>query len=99
MGDKEIEFPLGAAGINRKLELNELEEIRNDAYENAKIYKERTRVFHDKHILRKSFEKGMKVLLYNSRLHLFPGKLRSRWLGPYIVHKVFDYGAVELLRS
>ena len=54
-------------------------------------------MFHDKHIVRKSFEKGMKVLLYNSRLHLFPGKLRSRWSGPFIVNESFDHGAVELI--
>ena len=94
---KKLNFDLEAAGIHRKLELNKLEEIRNDAYENAKIYKERTKVFHDKHIVRKSFEKGMKVLLYNSRLHLFLGKLRSRWSGPFTVHKSFDHGAIELI--
>jgi len=38
----------------------------------------------------------MKVLLYDSRLHLFPGKLRSRWTGPYIVSRIFRYGAVEI---
>ena len=75
---RKLNFHLEVGGINCKIELNELEEIRNDAYENAKIYKDRIRIFHHKHIIRKSFEKGMKVLLYNSRLHLFPGKLRSR---------------------
>ena len=70
--------------------------MRNDAYENAKIYKERMKLNHDKSILRKSFEPGMKVLLYNSRLHLFPGKLRSRWSGPFIVHTVYPHGAVEI---
>nr|GMD63579.1 protein NYNRIN-like [Ipomoea batatas] len=50
-----------------------------DAYENAKIYKERTKYFHDKRILRRSFEPGDQVLLYNSRLKLFLGKLKSRW--------------------
>ena len=54
------------------------------------------KVFHDKHILRKSFTPGQKVLLYNSRLHLFPGKLRSRWSGPFIVRTVFPYGAIEI---
>jgi hypothetical protein len=44
--------------------------------------------------LRRSFEPGQKVLLYNSRLHLFPGKLRSRWTGPFIVHSVFSYGTI-----
>ena len=51
---------------------------------------------HDKNILRKSFEPGQKVLLYNSRLHLFPGKLRSRWTGPFIVRTVYPHGAIEI---
>ena len=76
--------------------MSELEELRNEAYENAKIYKERTKRYHDKSILRKTFEVGQKVLLYNSRLHLFPGKLKSRWTGPYIVKTVYPYGAVEI---
>ena len=73
----------------RKLQLNEFEEIQRDAYKNSRIYKERMKVFHDKQILRKSFEPSQKVLLYNSRLHLCPGKLRSRWTGPFIVKNVF----------
>ena len=62
----------------RKLQLNELEELRNDAYENSRIIKARTKAFHDKRIFRKIFEIGQKVLLYNSHLHLFPGKLKSK---------------------
>ena len=93
---KTFNFYLPLAGNHRKLQLNELDELRNDAYENAKIYKERMKLNHDKSILRKSFEPGMKVLLYNSRLHLFPGKLRSRWSGPFIVHTVYPHGAVEI---
>ena len=80
----------------RKLQINELEEIRNDAYENSKIHKARTKAFHDKMISRKIFEVGQKVLLYNSRLHLFPGKLRSRWSGPFVVRQVHPYGAVDI---
>jgi len=38
----------------------------------------------------------MKLLLYDSRLHLFPGKLRPRWTGPYIVSRIFPYGVVEI---
>ena len=52
---KELNFDLEKAGEIRKLQLNELEEIRNDAYENSKLYKIRTKVFHDQKILRKSF--------------------------------------------
>jgi hypothetical protein len=46
--------------------------------------------------LRRSFELGQKVLLYNSRLHLFPGKLKSRWMGPFIIRTVFSHGAIEI---
>ena len=52
--------------------------------------------FHDKNILRKFFQPGQKVLLYNSRLHIFPGKLRSRWSGPFIVRTVYPHGAIEI---
>ena len=84
------------SGEHRKLQLQELEEIHNDAYESARIYKEKVKVFYDKMISRKEFKVGQKVLLYHSRLHLFPGKLRSRWIGPFIVTNVFPHGAVEI---
>ncbi|KAI3669358.1 hypothetical protein L6452_40591 [Arctium lappa] len=93
---KECNMDLDEAGQHRKLQIQELEEIRNDAYENAQIYKEKTKAFHDNRISRKKFTKGQKVLLYHSRLKLFPGKLRSRWLGPFVVTNVFDHGAVEI---
>ena len=86
---KMFNFNLDKANSLGKLQLNELEEIRRDAYENSRISKERMKVFHDQKILRKSFEPSQKVLLYNSRLHLFPKKLRSRWVGPFIVKNVF----------
>jgi hypothetical protein len=80
----------------RKLQIKELEEIRNDAYENLKIHKARIKEFHDKRILRKTFDVGQKVLFYNSRLHLFPGKLRSRWSGPFIVKHVYPSRAFDI---
>jgi hypothetical protein len=73
-----------------------LEEIQNDAYENARIYKEKTKSLHDRRITRKEFNVGDKVLLYHSRLKLFPRKLRSRWIGPFVVSNVFPYSAVEI---
>ncbi|XP_062103380.1 uncharacterized protein LOC133814437 [Humulus lupulus] len=79
------------------LQLHKLEEIRNEAYESSRIYKEKTKSFHDKHILQKSFVEGQKVLMYPSRLKLFPGKLKSRWLGLLIVTKVFPHGVVKVL--
>ena len=87
---------LTQAGKQRLLQLNELEELRRESYESSRIYKERLKSFHDKSITRKSFEPNQKVLLYSSRLHLFPGKLRSRWTGPFIVKVVHPYGAVEI---
>ncbi|XP_016199663.1 uncharacterized protein LOC107640674 [Arachis ipaensis] len=85
-----------AAGKKRLLQLNELEEFRLEAYENARIYKERAKRWHDKRISPRTFEPGQKVLLFNSRLKIFPGKLRSRWTGPYTITKVSPHGYVEL---
>ena len=76
--------------------MQELKELRNEAYENAMIYKERNRVFHDQHISRKTFEIGQKVLLYHSKFKLFPDKLCSRWIDPFVITNVFHYGAVEI---
>ncbi|XP_062102841.1 uncharacterized protein LOC133813132 [Humulus lupulus] len=78
----------------RKLQLNELAEMRLFAYENAKLYKEKTKRWHDQKIQERVFEKGQKVLLFNSRLKLFPGKLKSRWSGPFTVVEVYPFGAV-----
>ncbi|CAL9012178.1 unnamed protein product [Prunus brigantina] len=93
---KKFNFDMKEDGDARRLQLNELDEMRNDAYESARIYKEKTKAFHDKAIQRKTFEIGEKVLLFNSRLRLFPGKLRSRWYGPFVVTNVFPHGAVEI---
>jgi hypothetical protein len=84
------------AGRNRKLQLCELEELMLDAYESSRIYKEKTKQWHDKHILRKSFEPGQLVLVYDSRFHLFPGKFKSRWFGPFTVQNVWPNGAVQI---
>ncbi len=94
---KRCNLDLDQAGVHRKLQLQELEEIHLEAYENSRIYKEKTKALHDKLIVRKNFVVGQKVLLYNSRLKLMPGKLRSRWEGPFVVTNIFSYGVVELL--
>ena len=85
------------ADEKRMLQLSELEEFCNEAYENAKIYKEKTKAWLDKHISRKEFEEGQRVLLFNSRLKLFPGKLKSQWSGPFIVTQVFPHGGAEIM--
>ncbi|CAN6720957.1 unnamed protein product [Malus baccata var. baccata] len=96
---KAFNLDLDAAGLHRKLQLCELDEIRNEAYENARIYKEKTKAFHDKMIRAKTFSIGQKVLLFNSHLRLFPGKLRSKWVGPFIVTNVFPHGTVQIKSS
>ena len=63
---KSLKFCLPKVGTQRKLQLSELEELRHDAYENSRIYKEKVKTFHDKNILRKTFEHNQKVLMYNS---------------------------------
>nr|XP_016513597.1 PREDICTED: uncharacterized protein LOC107830519 [Nicotiana tabacum] len=87
---------LEAAGEKRLLQLNELDEFRLHSYENAKLYKEITKRWHDKHIKPRHFEPGQQVLLFNSRLKIFPGKIKSRWSSPFKVVRVTLYGAIEL---
>lgn len=83
-------------GDKRILDIHKLEELCHDVYENAIIYKERTKTWNDKRIVRKEFNVGDHVLLFNSRLRLFPGKLHSRWTGPYKVTKVMNSGVVKI---
>ncbi|CAL1355360.1 unnamed protein product [Linum trigynum] len=67
------------------------------AYENTKIYKEKMKSLHDARLKGgKDFQSGEQMLLYNSRLLLFPRKLRSKWSGPYTVNRVFPYKVVEI---
>ena len=91
-----LNFDLKKADIKRLLQLNILEELRMNAYENAKLYKDRTKLWHDKHIVKKEFHEGDLILLYNSRLKLFHGKLKSRWSGPFKVIKVHPYRAIDI---
>nr|XP_016512315.1 PREDICTED: uncharacterized protein LOC107829365 [Nicotiana tabacum] len=93
---KKLNMDGDLAGEKRLLQLNELDEFRLHAYENAKLYKVKTKRWHDKHIQHREFEPGQEVLLFNSRLKLFPGKLKSRWSGPFVVVSVKPHGAVEL---
>ncbi|KAK1411694.1 hypothetical protein QVD17_38254 [Tagetes erecta] len=84
------------AGKERKLSLCELEELRDEAYECASAYKAKTKSIHDAKLRLKKFEKGQRVWLYNSRLKLFRGKLKSKWTGPYLITRVGSYGDIEI---
>ena len=93
---KKLNCDFQAAKEKRLLQMNELEELRNEAYNNAIIYKEKTKRWHDQKILRREFKEGEQVLLYNSGLKLFPRKMKSRWSGPYIAVASTPFGAVTL---
>nr|GEZ47245.1 reverse transcriptase domain-containing protein [Tanacetum cinerariifolium] len=93
---KHTNFDLKTAGDHRKLQLNELSELRDQAYENSLIYKERTKKLHDDKIKNRIFNVGDQVLLYNSRLKIFSGKLKSRWSGPFTISEIYPYGRIIL---
>ncbi|GJQ98978.1 reverse transcriptase domain-containing protein [Tanacetum coccineum] len=82
-----------------KVQLNELNELRDEAYENSLIYKEKTKRIHDSKIKNRVFNVGDRVLLFNSRLKIFSGKLKTRWSGPFTITQVFPYGTIELSQN
>nr|GEX54281.1 reverse transcriptase domain-containing protein [Tanacetum cinerariifolium] len=94
---KHANFDLKTAGDHRKLQLNELSELRDKAYENSLIYKERTKKLHDEKIKNCIFNVGDQVLLFNSRLKIFSGKLKARWSGPFTIAKIYPYGNANLV--
>ena len=96
---KKLNFDFKAAKEERLLQLNKLEEFRNETYDRARIYKDKTKKWHDQIILRTEFKAGDQVLLFNSRQRLFPGKLKSKWSGPYTVVSSTQFGAVTLRTS
>nr|GEX57561.1 reverse transcriptase domain-containing protein [Tanacetum cinerariifolium] len=93
---KQANFDLAVAGDQQKVQLNELNELRDHAYENSLIYKEKTKRIHDFKIKNHVFNVGDRVLLFNSRLKIFSGKLKTYWIGPFTIAKAFPYGTVEI---
>nr|GFD24509.1 reverse transcriptase domain-containing protein [Tanacetum cinerariifolium] len=94
---KHTNFDIRTAGDHRKLQLNKLNELRDQAYENSLIYKERTKKLHDDKIKNRIFNVGDQVLLFNSRLKIFSGKLKSRWSGPFTITEIYPYGTAKLI--
>ncbi|XP_021984820.1 uncharacterized protein LOC110880645 [Helianthus annuus] len=95
---KTVNLNMTEAARKRFFQIHELEELRDATYARSLRIKEKTKVLNDRKLRKvKEFSKGDKVLLYNSRLKLFAGKLKSKWSGPYMVHYVFPYGAVEIM--
>nr|GFA35351.1 reverse transcriptase domain-containing protein [Tanacetum cinerariifolium] len=96
---KQANFDLVVAGDHQKVQLNELNELLDHAYENSLIYKEKTKRIHNSKIKNRVFNVGDRVLLFNSRLKIFSGKLKTRWSRPFTITKVFPYGTVELSQA
>ena len=96
MGFRQLNYDPILAGKTRLLKLSSLDEWRNEAYENARLFKEKVKRWHDKRILKREFNVGDKVLLYRSRLRFFAGKLLSKWEGPFIVEEVYHSGAIKI---
>nr|GEY82539.1 reverse transcriptase domain-containing protein [Tanacetum cinerariifolium] len=94
---KHANFDLKTTGDHWKLQLNELSELRDQAYENSLIYKERTKKLHDDKIKNRIFNVGDQVLLFNFRLKIFSGKLKSRWSGPFTISEIYPYGTANLI--
>nr|GEZ35524.1 reverse transcriptase domain-containing protein [Tanacetum cinerariifolium] len=92
-------FDLKTVGDHRKLQLNELSELLDQAYENFLIYKERTKKLHDIKIKNRIFNIGHQVLLFNSRLKIFSRKLKSRWLGSFTIVEVYPYRTAKLVHA
>nr|GEW74841.1 hypothetical protein [Tanacetum cinerariifolium] len=90
-------FDLKTASDHRKLQLNELNEPHDQAYENSLIYKERNKKLYDDKIKNRIFNVGDQVLLFNSRLKIFSGKLKSRWSDPFTISKIYPYGTAKLI--
>ena len=93
---KKLNCDFQATKEKRLLQMNELEELRNEAYDNARIYKDKTKKWHDQKILMREFNARELVPLYNSKLKLFLGKLKSKWSGPYSIVTSTPFGAVTL---
>jgi hypothetical protein len=93
---RELNRDFKLAGEKRLLDLSSLDEWRNEAYENARLFKEKVKQWHDKRILKREFHVGEKVLLYRSHLRFFARKLLSKWEGPHVIVEVYRSGAIKI---
>nr|GEY23225.1 reverse transcriptase domain-containing protein [Tanacetum cinerariifolium] len=82
-----------------KVQLNKLNELHDQAYENSLIYKEKTKKIHESKIKNRVFNVGDRALLFNSHLKIFLGKLKTRWTRPFTIAHVFPYGTIELSQA
>jgi hypothetical protein len=78
------------------LDLSSFDEWRSEAYENARLFKEKVEQWHDRRTLKREFHVGEKVLLYRSHLRFFAGKLLSKWEGPFIIEEVYRSSEIKI---
>ena len=88
---KELNYDFKLAGEKRLFDISSLDEWRTQAYENAKLFKEKVKRWHDKRIQKREFKDGEYVLLQNSRFRFSAGKFLSKWEGPYVIEEVYQY--------
>ncbi|XP_070045298.1 uncharacterized protein [Nicotiana tomentosiformis] len=93
---KKLNLEWDVAANLRVSQLNELDEFRYHAYTILSLYKEKMKYLHEKYIHNKDFKEGDLVLLFNSRLRMFTGKLKSKWSGPFEVVNVTPFGTLDL---
>ena len=93
---KELNYDLKLAGEKRLFDISSLDEWRTQAYENAKLFKEKVKRWHDRRIEKREFKAGEYVILYNSHFRFFAGKLLSKWEGPYVIAEVYRPGAIKI---
>ncbi|GJR48194.1 reverse transcriptase domain-containing protein [Tanacetum coccineum] len=97
---KHCNFDFKTVGDHRKVQMNELNELWDQAYENSLIYKEKTKKIHDSKIKNpRPSNVGTSFILFNSRLKIFSGKLKTHWTEPFTIAQVFPYGTVELSQT
>ncbi|WMV19402.1 hypothetical protein MTR67_012787 [Solanum verrucosum] len=96
---KKLNLDWGVASNQRIDDLNALDEFRLKAYESSALYKEKMKRYHDQRIEKREFVVGDLVLFFNSRLCLFPGKLKFKWTGPFLLTKLFSHVAIELVKK
>ncbi|XP_022032789.1 uncharacterized protein LOC110933896 [Helianthus annuus] len=93
---KQVNTDYTDEGAHRQLKLWELKELRNEDYDIAPAYKDNMKVVHDAKLRCQVFAVGQKVWLFNSRHKLFPGKLKSKWMGPFVIIRMGKFREIEI---
>ena len=74
------------------LQMNGLDEMRCESYESSRIYKEKVKLFHDKHIVSKTLSRNRRYFC-TALVCTFS---QANWTSPFVVKTVHPYGSVEI---